>query len=87
MTKGLRKVHDVDDPSQSSGSSSGGGGGGVLDTRLRNVEVGMARVEERLEHVALENDVTRLKVWVLGGVLSGMVVAALISLTVVKFFF
>ena len=51
----------------------------------------MARLDERViwmqEHMAKKNDVTGLKVWILGGVLSGIIIAAVIAATVVKAFF
>lgn len=56
------------------------GGGWTAGERL-------ARIEERLEHVALQNDVTKLKVWILGGVLSAAAVASAIAATVVQAFF
>ena len=39
------------------------------------------------ENMAKKNDVTGLKVWILGGVLSAIVIAAIIAATVVKAFF
>lgn len=51
----------------------------------------MDRVEELLdaikEHMATKNDVTSLKVWILGGVLATIGIAAGVAATVVKAFF
>ena len=50
----------------------------------------MARIEEQVgaikEHMAQKNDITNLKVWILGGVLGAIVIAAGIAATVVKAF-
>ena len=58
-------------------ASGGGGGGNDLDGRLRAVEMGLARVETELKHVAT-------RAWVLGGVLGGMGVAVGIGVALVK---
>ena len=51
----------------------------------------MDRVEELLdaikEHMATKNDVTSLKVWILGGVLATIGIVAGVAATVVKAFF
>jgi len=39
-----------------------------------------------MQHLATKNDVTNLKVWILGGVLSAMVIAAGLAAAVVKAF-
>ncbi|MDD9986530.1 MAG: hypothetical protein OXQ31_09685 [Spirochaetaceae bacterium] len=44
-------------------------GNGQFDARLRDVETKVAKIEEKLNHVAT-------RAWVLGGVLAGMGVAA-----------
>lgn len=66
------------------------GGGGGDDWRLRSLEERMARIEEQVgaikEHMAQKNDITNLKVWILGGVLGAIVIAAGIAATVVKAF-
>ena len=68
-----------------------GGGGNGDDSRLRALEVNMARVQERLENIkqnmAVRKDISDLKVWILLGVLSATVIAASIAATVVKAFF
>lgn len=51
----------------------------------------MGRIDERItamqENMAKKNDVTNLKVWMLGGVLSGIILGVVIATTVVKAFF
>ncbi len=74
------------------GKSPGSNGGGDgFDSRLRALEIHLARIDERVaamqDTMAKKNDVTALKVWILGGVLSGIVVAATIAVVVVKAFF
>ena len=89
MTQGSPKVSRLPTSKQ---SSSGGNG---VDGRLRDLEVLVARIDERVaalqkdvaENMAKKNDVTGLKVWILGGVLSGIIIAAVIAATVVKAFF
>ena len=70
---------------------SGGNNGGGIDARLRELEIQVARIDERgaamQENMAKKNDVTGLKVWILGGVLSAIIIAAIIAATVVKAFF
>ena len=86
------EVHPLQ-PSSSppSRASNGGGSGNNFDARLRALEVQVARVDERVaamqENMAKKNDVTSLKVWILGGVLSAIIVAAVIAAAVVKAFF
>ena len=76
-------------PNPTPSSRSGGGGGD--DSRLRALEEGMVRLDERVlaikEHMAEKNDITTLKVWILGGVLGAIAVGAGIAATVVKAFF
>lgn len=51
----------------------------------------LARLEEQVlgikEHMAVKNDITQLKVWILGGVLSSIGIGAAIATVVVKAFF
>lgn len=39
-----------------------------------------------MEHVATKEDIQKLRVWVLGGVLAGLVSAALVALGAVRLF-
>ena len=67
-----------------------GGNGSGFDARLRLLETQVARIDERVsgiqEHMATKNDITGLKVWILGGVLSAIVIAAGIAAAVVRMF-
>ena len=78
-------------PPPGSPPHSGGGPGDGLDARLRELEIQAARIEERVssiqEHMAKKDDITNLKVWILVGVLSAIVIAAGIAATIVKAFF
>jgi len=81
----------VDFPAGQPRGTTGGGNGNGFDSRLRDLEIQMARIEERVaamqENMARKNDVTAVKVWVLAGVLGGIGLAAALSATVVKAFF
>ena len=59
--------------------SGGGGGGDSVESRLRAVEQQLARIEAELGHVAT-------KAWVLGGLLGGMGVAAMLTVALMKLF-
>ena len=84
----LRAVHTVEPDQAPSGTNSGGSG---VKARLRMLEIQVARVEVRVDNIeknmATKTDISNLKVWILGGVLSGIVIAATISAVVVKAFF
>ena len=62
-----------------------------MDARLRSLEVQVARIDERVlamqENMAKKNDVTNLKVWILGGVLGAIATGAVVATLVVKAFF
>ena len=66
---------------QAFGESNGGGSGGGTDLRLRSLEVQMAEVKVRTEHIeknmATKTDISNIKVWVLGGVASAMAAAGI----------
>lgn len=66
-------VVQFDSPAGRPGSSGGGNGGSNHGERL-------ARIEAKMEHVATKEDIQKLRVWVLGGVLAGLVFAALAAL-------
>ncbi len=85
----LRAV-ESGEPSQVPGGTNGGGSGGI-EARLRGLEIQMARIEVRVDNIeanmATKTDISNLKVWILGGVLSGIVLAVTIATIVVKAFF
>lgn len=78
-------------PPPASSTPAGGGNGTDFESRLRALEIHVARIDERVaaiqESMASKNDIASLKVWILGGVLSAIAVAAGIAVTIVKAFF
>ncbi len=65
----------------SAGRDSGSNGGGDhYGERL-------ARIEARLEYFATKEDIQRIKVWILAGVLGGMSITAMLVLGAAKLFF
>lgn len=89
MTSEIHRLQASSPPP--SRASNGGGNGNGFDARLRALEIQMGRIDERItamqENMAKKNDVTNLKVWMLGGVLSGIILGVVIATTVVKAFF
>ena len=67
-----------------------GSGGGDLETRLKAVEEAVVAIETELPHLATKEDIQKLKVWWLCGILTGMVaaagIAAAIASVVVRIF-
>ena len=72
-------VVQLDSPSGRPGSSGGGNGGSGHGERL-------ARIEARMEHVATKEDIKKLRVWVLGGVLGALGLAVLAAIGVARLF-
>ena len=72
-------------------TDAGGGNGNGSEARLRALEIHVARIDERVsaiqENMATKNDMTGLKVWILGGVLAATLIAASIAATIVKAFY
>ena len=64
--------------------TAGGLEGGSSESRLREVERAVERIETKLDS-ELKHLATRA--WVLGGVVGGMVSAALITLATIRLFF
>ncbi len=70
------------------------GPGGPVDDRLRRVELQVTAMGRDLQHVgermttemATKKDISDLKVWILGGVLSAIIVGAGMAAVVVKAF-
>ena len=67
--------------------SSGEDNGGGFDARLRAVEAGLAELNARMQYMATKEDIQKVKVWTLSGVLGGMAVAATVAVAVVKWLF
>ena len=67
-----------------------GNGGGDFDARLRSLETTVARLDERMEsvqqHGATKNDISTLKIWILGGVLSALVAGFVLAGTAIRAF-
>ena len=70
----LRAV-DAAEPDASGGS--GGGGGKRIEERL-------AALETRIDYLATKEDIQKIKVWVLAGVIGAVVVALGIALAILR---
>ena len=76
----LREVGEGDEPpSTSTGRNGNGVGNGRLESRV-------AVLESELKHPATTADVLGLKIWVLGGVIGGMIVAAGLAIAISRLF-
>lgn len=83
----------VTDPSPAeSGSKSGGG---RLESRLMRLETHMQylatredlqKLEIQLQYLATKEDLQKLKVWWLGGIITGMALAATVAIAVLRIF-
>ena len=73
-----RSLRAVPDPPGSESSGKGGGGNG-FDSRI-------TRLETHLQYLATKEDIEKLKVWWLIGIISGMGLAATIALAVLRIF-
>ena len=67
-------------PGQRSLPSDGGNGGNGIEKRLRDVELDVREIRTSLQHVSTKEDIQRVKVWALSGVIAGMGLAAGIAL-------
>ena len=68
-------------PSSASGGDDGGSG------RLAAVESRLAALETHVKYLATKEDIQKIKVWVLAGVLGGSAIAVGLTATVIKLFF
>lgn len=59
--------------------TNGGSGNGGNNTRER-----IARIEAKMEHVAMKEDVLNLKIWILSSVIAGMLAAAGLTFTIIR---
>ena len=90
----IRAVEDREE-GPTAGEGHKNGNGHDHEARMRVLEVQLARIDERMvaikdnmdKSMATKTDISNLKVWILGGVLGGIAVAAAIAATVVKAFF
>lgn len=73
------------EPGKANGASAS------VDSRLRALEVGMARLEERVdaikESMATKTDISNLKVWILTGVVLAIPVSVAIATLLVRVLF
>lgn len=91
-----------DNPEGSGGGDGGSGGRGmearvaVLEDRIQSLatKADIAEINgrlqslaTRLESFATKEDIQKVKVWVLSGVLGGMVLAATLAIGIAKIFF
>ena len=53
---------------------------------ISEIKTSVVKIEAKSEKVATDTDIERLKVWILSGVLGGMVAAAGITVGVIKLF-
>ena len=91
MTPPTLHAVEEDDPPVTERRHGGNGhdnGGGRLDDRLRNVEIQLAEMRTKLDtelgHLATKDELTKVKVWVLSGVLGGMAIAAGMALAAAR---
>lgn len=84
------------DNSEGSGGNGGENAGGGINVRLKALEArveylatkeDVAEIKGRLESFATKEDIQKVKVWVLSGVLGGMVLAATLAIGIAKIFF
>lgn len=73
-------VHPASPPPTS--APAGGSGGGQGDDLRERV----AKLEAHLQHLATKTDVEGIKTWALRGAIGGMVLAASLSIAVLKLF-
>ena len=71
-------INAVPDPP---GSESGGSGGGGASLESR-----LTRLETHMQYLATKEDLQKLKVWWLAGIIAGMGLAATVSLVVLRIF-
>ena len=72
-------VENDKEPQEARGDRNGGGNGGDIRERLARLE---EQVQGIKEHMAVKNDVTSVKVWVLVGALTAVVTGVGIAVTV-----
>ena len=76
---GQRHLQSVSDPDADSSGGSGGGGGGGFEKRLTSLET-------HFQYLATKEDLQKMKVWWLCGIIAGMALAATIALTFLRIF-
>ena len=76
----VHRFEPVGDPAREAQSGNGNGGNTALRERV-------AHLESTMKHVAMREDVLGMKIWVLGGVIGGMIVAVSLGLAIARLFF
>ncbi len=78
MTDNIHQLNPTNPGAEYSGGRGSGDGGGSLGERV-------ARVEESIKSLATKEDIGKVKIWVLSGVIANFVVAAGLVLAVLTF--
>ena len=73
-------------PNDPQPTGPGGGDGGNFDSRLRAVEQDVREIKTEIKHLATKEDLQKLKVWWLLGIIAGMGLAATVALGVLRVF-
>lgn len=73
-------LHPRAETSNGGGHGGGHGGNGEIRARLRALEIQTGRIEERMKsmatRMATQDDISKLKIWILGGLLSAFFAGA-----------
>lgn len=92
-----RRLRPVPDPPTSENGGNGRGGPGGFEHRLTKLETHISylstrenvnEVERKIDDLnrKIETEVLKQRIWILTGVITGMVIAAGLAITIVKFF-
>ena len=65
----------------------GNGNGGNIGERLRVLEIEVAKITAKIDHVATREDVLNLKLWILGGVIGSIALASGLVIAIIRIFF
>ena len=76
----MNQLRVVDENSQSEPSASASSGGDGGD----GTEIRLARLETRIEYLATKEDIQKIKVWVLTGVIGAAVAGATLAVGILK---
>ncbi len=72
-------VENTEEPEAQFDSGGGGGGKTTLEARV-------AQLESHMRYLATKEDIKKIKVWVLGGLLGGLPVVLLLALAIIRMF-
>ena len=79
-TPPLKLAEKTDEPDAPLDSGGGGGGKTTLEARV-------AALETHMHYLATKEDIQKIKVWVLGGLLGGISLAAMLILASIRWLF